>query len=47
MKYKVKKFNIKGEEEIEEIELADKDFLLITAIDNLTKELERGRINGR
>ena len=27
----------------EEIEIEDKDFLLITAIDNLTKEIEKAR----
>lgn len=34
------------EKEIEEIELEDKDFLLITAIDNLTSQIRR-LVNGR
>lgn len=35
------------EEKGESYILEDKDFLLITSINNLTKELERGRIDGR
>ena len=39
----MKKYKLKTAEAEEEIDLEDPTFLLITAIDNLTKELERAR----
>jgi hypothetical protein len=47
MKELIKPSNIKDPEKGEAYTLEDKDFLLIKAINNLTKELERCRIDGR
>ena len=43
----MKKYKFKVAGTVEEFDLEDKDFLLITAIDNLTKELYQTRVNGR
>ena len=38
--YEFSATNEKQEKKIEKVQLEDKDFLLITAIDNLTKQLK-------
>ena len=43
----MKKYKYKTAEDEEEINLEDEAFLLITAIDNLTNEIQRARTDGR
>jgi len=40
----MKKYKIKVDDKIEEIDLEDKDYLLITSIDKLTNNIERLRL---
>jgi hypothetical protein len=41
----MKKYNVKAVEGTEDVQLEDKDFLLITAIDNLSNEIRLARLN--